>query len=332
MSERGKFVTAGELAVLFGKPVTHRWLSKYARKGLLPSAIRVPGLGQGKGREARYPKSATRQVHALRRHQKRYGKNLHAVGWALWRDGFDVPRRYWREPLNEVARSWNRVRTFLRNERQAGQFRQNMETRKRSPARLLGHARRTLRSQYPAFVDTVIDLVAGKYEAISALANYDTPGAEKAYQALTKVLIVRKEQAEAKLPLLNVGAGDLDREFAIIMRYSNRDIAKWLSTLTDRDITTGRDEIFPFLSHLLGFEALGVKLFKESIGVRTLDWCLETPAAQAAMLLGWMLIRDRPGIRSDMERLTESLRIEFRKLEEKRDAKALQHALGELRG
>src|SRR4051812_39353704 len=86
-----------ELLNAAGTPISRAQLRRLHKAGLTQRP-RPAGRGKGRGSRSYYPISAVEQVKAATELLSKR-RDFKWVGWRLWLRGFDVDRRYWREPI-----------------------------------------------------------------------------------------------------------------------------------------------------------------------------------------------------------------------------------------
>jgi hypothetical protein len=291
--------------------VTSKWLGKRAEQGLLPGESHSPGIGRAGGREvSQYSDAVRRQLPLLLGSIQSHGKNLNAVGWALWKRGGNVHPRYWREQLEARVKNIERFRNYIRPENNSAKLSRYLTAKRLDP--FLGRIRRKLRNKFSEFTDRILSLVEGTYEPLSALPH-DEYEANIDYQRIASALSI-----PAHSPTTNIDARAFEEELSAIQIFLRMNLSEWFAAISDTEIVRARDELFSFTDALIIFGSFAPKWAKSALAIWIFEIIAQSVRAESALLMGWLWLRNRDGTREKMVELTQQLQATVQKLEKQK--------------
>jgi hypothetical protein len=285
---------------IYGVRLTAKWIGCKIAQGLLPDEVYSPGLGRGVGREkSKYSISVRNQLPHLLESINRHGKNLNCIGWSLWKSGYAIDARYWRNPLEERVQRIEKLKRFLGTEEHIPKLLRTVVSRKRIGS-YLGNVKRSLRGSYGGYIEKTISIVTSSYVPI-AETSHDEKEAQKDLQQFA-----RATKLPAYKPETNIDATAFEAEFNACQGLTRLNLREWLKTISDVEILDARNEIFPFIEALIEFGRITRKL-----GDPLATWMLEAISKsytdEVGILLGWLWLRQREGVQERTRELTELL-------------------------
>jgi hypothetical protein len=231
MPDTAAFLTREQLlayAVEHGHRVSGKQLDRWRKRGLIPSPV-LKGRGRGPGMEARYPLSAGPQLIAVAG-ALRETRDLDAVRWRLWWQGFAIAERYIRPQLIESLVHIRERRAEVESIRDDDEAfeRFNQKTRRRLGTGGLARIRRRLgKDRFVTFMMLLNEIASG---------TYDSPNSDNARDNVKRLnegleLVAMKMDNDTLLVLSR--AFDPDALQAVI------------DTLETGELVAARDELKP---------------------------------------------------------------------------------------
>lgn len=316
-----------ELAADCGSTITRQWLAKYGRLGLLPEQ-HVPGLGQGKGRRGLYSIGLARQLIPLIQALDTHGKNLNAVGWQLWWQGYSIAPRYWRDRLTEIATTWKNIKARFPDsetaEAEGDELLQKMAAQlnqRKDAGRLIGAVKRHDPGQLPDMLAIMSNIVNGSFMPLNSNSQdeYDRDRLQKLFAKSFSIPVSQQDipNDNSHFP---ISVPDLDEMLVKIARFSDIDMGEFLAGTSDSEIETARNEIAPFLNFTAFLEQSSQKNLGKTMGAKALAWSNASPKGQAAILLGWLLVRRDPVMQEKINALNKIISHQIKMAMEKQNA------------
>jgi len=301
-----------ELAAPFNVNVTRPWVAKYVRIGLLPPQ-RAPGLGRGKGRQNLYSGTLAQQLVPLLHAIEQYGKNLGAVGWHLWWNGYYANPTYWHDKLVGTAATWNTVKAAFPITEAAETANENLITTisadlsdRKDAGRLVGAIKRHAADQLQDFLEIMVSILNGSYVPLNSNSQ-DEYSRERLDGLFSKSLSIPVTGAE--IPNDNkhfpTNVSDFDEMLSIIARFAEIDVASFINGLSHAEIHEGRAEIATLMHFVAAIEQEATKQTGKSAGAKPILWLNADATGQASALIGWLLMRRDPTMRSNIAGLNK---------------------------
>jgi hypothetical protein len=296
--------TLNELASIgatHGVRITPEWLRKRIRQGFLPDTPQLPRLGRGKGRpEPRYASNMALQLTAFFAAEKQFGKNLGAVGWALFKSGYQVDPRYWRGQLESRAKEWETIKRKLAGDNfNHAILNDLMAGRDRGP--IIGQARRTLRDRARNFLEIFLGAAMGEYVSVLEFQRPEEPGPEPGW--FQRTFRIPASDKNAPIDVVN-----LDQWISRISDWARIDIYEWLKPIPDAEIITAADEILSFVRAAAEFNLFAPKSVQTALALWVLSALSRNHKIESAVVLGWLEVRRNEGFPDSIRNLTAQLR------------------------
>jgi len=311
-------VTLDELKALaapFERKISRQWVSKYARLGLLPSH-NPPGLGTGKGRQNLYSRALANQLVPLILAIKRHGKNLDAVGWDIWWQGYFARPVYWRDPLQKAAANWDLLRAAVpaSEEREEETYKRIEETselirERKDVGRLFGAVKRHRPDELTTFLAIIITVLNGSYIPLSDVAAHDEHGVDLNEELLSKTLSIPIHAAGNSNPQTRFATDvtSLDQQLHNLSQLLDVGISDFVSSHNDEQIELARSEIALLMWVVSQVEKSNQEKFGQSSGAKPILWSNQTQEGQANMLIAWLYVRRDPTMRKSIAMLNAQI-------------------------
>jgi len=312
-------VTLDELKTLarpYEVTISRQWVTKYARRGLLPSH-NPPGLGPARGRQNLYSRALANQLVPLILALKRHGKNLEAVGWDLWWQGYFATPVYWRDPLVKWAANWDRERAAVpaAEEREEETDRHIQETseelrKRKSAGPLIGAVKRHAPDELPTLLTIITSVLNSSYVPLNEAAEYDEYGVDLNKKLISKTLSIPIEapdnpDQQSRFPT-DVTA--LDQQLHnLSQKIKDVGIAEFVSSHSDEQIVLARRELALFMWAATLIEQSNQKKLGQSSGAKPILWSNETQQGQANMLIAWLFVRRDPTMQNNIALLNAQI-------------------------
>lgn len=295
-----------------GFDVTDTQLARWHRAGLLPKP-HVQSLGRGKGTRSLYPpSSATRLIRIAEVHKQE--RRLRPAAWRLWwEDGgsLSAPAR---EHLIGVARDLDRqralvIKAFEGDDAGDPQAVAEMDELFRSMERdrlpqPLGEARRRVGpARFSIVGRIVLELIANRFDGFQTDPETGEPEGvllERSW-GLERGRTDRLATAEPWLQ------GDLGPDMVKLARLiASKPLVDFAESSADGDLDLARQEFTQFVVTMTTAARMMQRLFgPDALGYAMLARIFDMKSArgQATALLGWMALRQDPGLRDGMLQL-----------------------------
>lgn len=304
------------LAAPHGVVVNRQWVSKYIRLGLIPHERDVPGLGQGQGRRAFYSRVVARQIVPLVQALNAYGKNLGAVGWALWWQGHYSEPRYWRDVLKREAVTWEKVKSEFSasnelgdtSQEKLGELTLQLETR-RDLGPLVGAIKRHAPGSISSVMEIFLSVMNGTFAPLDAGSDdpYQIEIARKAFGKSFSIPVTEVDAPELHFPI-DVQA--LSGQLEVMAKLFTRDLKAFLDQKSDTDVCKARDEMSIFMVGISSLERFAQEHRGHSLGAKIIEWGNQSQNSQISWLLGWLVMRENPVLQQNIEGLNEIIKTQ----------------------
>ena len=300
--------------------LSRRKLAEWHRAGLIPKPDRE-FLGGPDGSESIYPCGTLNQAIACSLLMKRFG-SVERVGWELWMRGFLVTQPHWRDPLREAHEAFQLFFSVTADPEDddledngpelsetADQLIETIGDLSEAPRRM-GVARRRLgRQRFKELLGIVISSAIGALDIVEAEVRESADPT----QILSRLLGSapgRHKAAVPASPLLSVTGKALAENLAAMAKFLPQ-VTSSISpdTISEPVFASARDEL-SFLAH----SYLSVRENEARIApgstpdlplLRQLFQDLK-PEEQAGLLLIWLVVRDSPGWRENLDALRQA--------------------------
>jgi hypothetical protein len=303
-----------------GATLSRRKLADWHRAGLIPKPDRE-FLGGSDGTESIYPRGTLNQAIACSILMKQFG-SVERVGWELWMRGFLVTQPYWRDPLRGAHEAFQLFFSVTADAEDddledtgpelsetADQLIETIGDLSEVPRRM-GVARRRLgRQRFKELLGIVISSAIGALDIVEAEVGESADPTQILSRLLGSAPGRYKEAVPAS-PLLNVTGQALAENLATMPKFLPQ-IARSFSpdTISEPMFASARDEL-SLLAHLY----LSVRQNEARIApgstpdLPLLRQLLQNlrPEEQAGLLLIWLLVRDSPGWRENLDALRQA--------------------------
>jgi hypothetical protein len=303
-----------------GVSLSRRKLADWHRAGL----VREPDrqfLGGPDGSQSIYPRGTLPQAIACARLMKQFG-SLKRVGWELWRRGFPVAERHWRDPLRKAHKLSQLFFSMAIDREDEDSEEYGFEQsdavdrliatagRTQETPQRLGVARRRLRGdRFSEFLSIVVSSAIGAFEI-----SESTPGGTADPRYLLSRLLgtvpANHQAAPPTSPLLSVTGKAVAENLATMARFLPR-IASSVSSddIAESAFASSRDEL-TFLAHAyLSIRENEARIAPGSTPdlplLRQLFQSLR-PEEQVGLLLIWLVVHDSPGWRENLDTLRQA--------------------------
>jgi hypothetical protein len=301
-----------ELAAPFNVKLTRQWVTKYVRLGLLPPQHN-PGLGQGKGRRGLYSKALAQQLVPLITAIKQHGKQLDAVGWHLWWYGYYADPKYWHDRLIQTAATWSQVKSSFPNTEASEASNDELIrsvsdelTQRKNAGPLFGAVKRHAADQLQDMFALLMDVLNGSHVPLNSNSQdeYEKDRLEKLFSKTFAIPVTPTEIPEGATHF-PTSVIDLDGMLQQVSQFADTNIVSFIASLPAADIHAARAELAPFMFGIAAIEQATVSQTGKSAGARPILWLNKNAERQAAMLVGWLVMRRDPFKRENMAKLSQ---------------------------
>ncbi len=319
--EAGAYITPldtlVDLAARHDQKITRVWITKYQRLGLLPPQTK-PGLGRAKGRPSRYTPELAHQLVPLIHALKLHGKNLAAVGWSLWWQGWYVDDRYWWKPMLREAGVFNEACSMLTpiddNDDRPDQLLQDIGDQlrnHRSYERLIGAAKRYGGSGITDLLSSALSVFVGNYVPIKEQTyssdNYEQAESQKLL-AKTFGLPILDTDIPKDYTHFPVSIEALDEMFSDISGQFQIDFEGFIRNLPKPEIVGARNQIALLMEVVGRIEKQNQEKNGRSAGAKVILWAHKNQKQQLVYLIGWLILRRNHHFRNQADAFDTSLR------------------------
>ena len=317
LGERGSEVLREADAA--GLRITFNELSATHRRDLIPRPFVRP-LEHGAGTESIYPAGTSNQVIAYGRLKQKFATDYQRIGWELWRRGYSVAEEYWRLPFQHASKTHDyAVRAVIATtENQASGLSETAMaaiedvSRRRSPTKLFGILRRSVRSGSQTICRIAIQVAAGRFDAIPYFDSAEEKNENFIMGRLLKLETAKKKRKLLRAPSpFNVSVIELiDMLKSISREFAKQGRCK-VCVFSEQELRVASNEILT----LLNFFAQIAKVEMQNSGRSHPTLALLAAIARdmnvkrhAFLARCWAVVRKIPAVNEGAQRYLDGIR------------------------